>query len=107
MSEVKWEKTQNMDFLDDRLLQRHILKQKINKSENNTYFKERDVFYISMGKNVKFEQNGKWPEFARPVVIIKKFNNDLFWWVALSTVPKNWKYYFTFELNGIRQYAIL
>ena len=79
----------------------------IDKQYQEIFFKERDVFFISMWKNVRFEQNGKWNDFARPVVIIKKFNNDIFWWVALSTKQKEWIYYDAFECNWVRQCAII
>ncbi len=92
----------------------HTFKQRCNQKQsmyNKTkeiFFKERDVFFISMWKNIRFEQNGKWINFTRPVVIIKKFNNDIFWWIALSTKEKQWKYYFKFKTNNnINQYAIL
>jgi mRNA interferase MazF len=31
-------------------------------------------FYMKMGKNLGFEQNGKGENFVRPVIILKKFN---------------------------------
>ncbi len=60
-----------------------------------------------MGKNIWFEQNGKWQDFSRPVVVIKKFNNNVFRGVALSSKIKKGDYYFNFEFNGIEQSAIL
>ncbi len=68
------------------------------------------LFYfviIKMGQNIKFKQNWKWWEFVRPVVIIKKFNNDVFWWVALSTKIKDWLYYYCFDANWTKQCAII
>ena len=82
-------------------------KKDIDKSHQQIFFKERDVFFMRMWKNIRFEQNGKWDNFARPVVIIKKFNNDIFWWVALSTKQKEWIYYYSFDINGVGQCAII
>jgi mRNA interferase MazF len=53
-----------------------------------------------MGLNVGFEQDGKGQDYLRPVVIIKKFNNEVMWAVPLTKNSKKNKYYFTFMFNG-------
>ncbi len=40
-------------------------------------------------------------------MIIRKFNNDVFWGVALSTKQKEGMYYYNFTINGVQQYAII
>jgi len=72
-----------------------------------TFFKERDIFYLRAWKNVWFEQNWKWGNFSRPFLVLKKFNNETFWWVPLSSKTKEWKYYHNFILNNIPQTAII
>ena len=89
---------------------RNIQKKEINsKIDTTLFFKERDVFFISMWKNIGREQNGKGINFARPVVVIKKFTNMLFWWIAITTKNKEGKYYYGFELqhNKWKRIAIL
>ena len=89
---------------------RNIQKKEINsKIDTTLFFKERDVFFISMWKNIGREQNGKGINFARPVVVIKKFTNMLFWWIAITTKNKEGKYYHGFELqhNKWKRIAIL
>ncbi len=44
---------------------------------------------MSIGKNVGREQNGSGRDFERPVLIIKKWNNEMVWGVPLSTKQKN------------------
>jgi mRNA interferase MazF len=56
-------------------------------------FKERDIWYIQMGKNVGFEQDGKGSDFLRPLVVFKKFNNEVFWGVPLTGAHKKGLYY--------------
>ncbi len=75
--------------------------------QNRTSFKERDIFYIKAGKNIGFEQNGKWEKFARPFVVVRKFNNQIFWWVPLTTKKKEWQYYYSFFCENIEQTAII
>jgi mRNA interferase MazF len=41
-------------------------------------FKERDIWWVSIGVNVGFEEDGKHEKFLRPVLILKKFNKELF-----------------------------
>jgi len=62
-------------------------------------FKQRDIFYIKMGQNIGYEQNGKGDEFVRPVVIFKKFNHDMFFGMPLSTKIKEGRFYYVFEFN--------
>jgi mRNA interferase MazF len=38
-------------------------------------------------------------EFLRPVVVVKKFNNEVLWAIPLTTKEKEGKYYFSFTLG--------
>jgi len=56
-------------------------------------FKERDIWWVSVGVNVGFEEDGKNENFVRPVLIIKKFNREIFLGIPMSTKLKDNKYY--------------
>jgi mRNA interferase MazF len=58
--------------------------------------KEREVWMALIGKNVGYEQNGSGDSFGRPVLVVKKFNNQMFWVVPLSTKQKKYDFYFNF-----------
>ena len=62
-------------------------------------FKERDIFYMNMGKNIGFEQDGKGRNFVRPVVIIKGFNKNMFFGIPLSSKMKEGKFYYKFQFQ--------
>jgi len=62
-------------------------------------FKVRDIFYMNMGKNIGFEQNGKGKNFVRPVVIFKVFNREMFFAIPLSSQIKEGKFYYAFEFK--------
>ena len=47
-------------------------------------FNERDIWWCSIGVNVGYEVNGKNGPFERPVLIIKKYNNDMFFGLPLT-----------------------
>jgi mRNA-degrading endonuclease toxin of MazEF toxin-antitoxin module len=73
----------------------------------NINFKERDIFWVSIGENVGFEEDGKNKLFNRPVLVIRKFNNFLFWGVPLSTTDKRGRYYHVFKVGGKESVALL
>ena len=62
----------------------------------------------SLGKNIGFEQNGSGGNFSRPVLVIKKFNNHMFWAISLSTKQRNFDFYFNYtDPNNQKVSAIL
>ena len=75
------------------------VKKKTQKENINFWIKEREIFYIKMGKNLGFEQNGKGKEFIRPIIIFKVFNKNMFLGIPLSTQLKEGKFYFLFEFK--------
>ncbi len=56
--------------------------------------REREIWMCSLGRNLGFEQNGGGDNFSRPVLIVKKFNNQMFWAVPLSSKQKPYDFYF-------------
>ncbi len=54
---------------------------------NDFYVNQREIWFVKMGKNIGFEENGK-KEFTRPVLVIKKVGT-LFFTVALTTKGKD------------------
>jgi len=63
-------------------------------------FQEREIWWTSVGVNLGFEEDGKAPKFLRPVLIIKKFNRELFVGIPMSTKLKANKYYYKVTVNG-------
>jgi len=86
----------------------HNAKEKIDNSSRRIFFHEREVWWCSIGVNVGFEQDGKGEYFARPVIVFKKFNNEVFWGIPLSTKIKKGKFYTTINLeDNIPRVAII
>jgi len=86
------------------------IKKKIDgeKNEPDRFPKEGEVWMSSIGKNIGFEQNGSGDNFSRPILIVKKFNNHMFWSVSLSTKQKKIDFYYNFtDINGNKVSAIL
>ncbi len=56
------------------------------------FFQVRDVWFCSIGENIGHEQDGKHTYFERPVLIVQKFNHDMFWGVPLTSNLKQGRY---------------
>jgi mRNA interferase MazF len=83
------------------------VKANLNNIPKRPTFHEGDVLWVCVGENVGFEQDGKGNLFARPVVVIVKYNKELFLGVPLTSKPKEGRYYYQFDLRGKISSAIL
>ncbi len=70
-------------------------------------FKEREVWWCSLGVNVGDEQDGKGASFTRPVFVLKKFNRNICIGIPLSTQLKDKPYYCHVRFKDIEQSLIL
>jgi mRNA interferase MazF len=57
---------------------------------------EGEIWMTAYGQNIGFEQNGSGNNFSRPVLVIKKFNNQMFWIVPMSTKQKSLSFYYNY-----------
>lgn len=71
----------------------HEKKARIHADKQRPFFHEREVWFVSLGANVGFEQDGRGAQFLRPVVVIRKFNNEVLWVLPLTKHAKKDKYY--------------
>lgn len=82
-------------------------KKRIHKNKCRPFVHEREIWWCSLGTNVGFEQDGGGEDFLRPVVILKKFNNQIVWIIPLTHTDKGTAYYFSFTVDGGKSVAIL
>lgn len=91
----------------------HNKKTNIDKIEKRPFFHEREIWHCHLGLNIGFEQDGTGMDFLRPIIILKKFNNEIFWGLPLTKVhkkitKKTEKYYFAFSfITNIKSVVIL
>jgi mRNA interferase MazF len=64
------------------------------------YFQEREVWWASLGENIGSEINGKNHRFERPIIIVKKFCNDMMLIVPSTTKLKSGSWYFSYQFEG-------
>ncbi len=70
-------------------------------------FEEGDVWHCSFGLNIRYEQDGVGPLFLRPVVIVRKYSEDMFLGIPLSRTNKDGGYFYRFKFQGGMSTAIL
>ncbi len=73
----------------------------INDNKQRPFFHVREVWFCTMGVNVGYEQDGRGKEFLRPIIVIRKFNNEVLWGIPLTTKNKTGKYYFSFQIDDL------
>jgi mRNA interferase MazF len=62
--------------------------------------KQREIYWANVGENIGFEQNGKGDDFMRPLLVFKKFSNNMFFGIPLSTQKKdNGSFFFEFSFK--------
>jgi mRNA interferase MazF len=83
------------------------LKQKIDSTNRQIIYKDRDVWWCSIGINIGHEENGKNDFFTRPILILRKFNKQIFLGAPLTTKCKENKFYFRINFKDKEQSAML
>ncbi len=67
---------------------------------------ERELWFAHVGTNIGFEQDGRGDESLRPVLVLRKFNNEIFWALPLTKTDKaEHPYYAEVEYVGFPEVA--
>lgn len=86
----------------------HAVKRRINSRLTVLPYKEREIWWCSVGVNVGREADGKGPNAVRPVLVVRKFNVDTFLGLPLTSQKKdNTRFFHPFFFHGRNQYAML
>lgn len=78
-----------------------------NKNTENIFFKEWDIWRISLWQNIKSESNWKWENFRRPILVLKKLSKDTCIIIPLSTKEKTWTWFYWYNLHWEKYTALL
>ncbi|MCR4313430.1 MAG: hypothetical protein NUV58_04220 [Candidatus Roizmanbacteria bacterium] len=65
-------------------------------------FQECDVWWCHIGENIGHEECGKGNKFLRPIIVLKKFNNRIFFGVSTSSKLKDSPFYRPITIKGAR-----
>lgn len=82
-------------------------KKKAHNDKQRPFFHEQEVWFCSLGANIGFEQDGRGDDFLRPVLILKKFNNEIFWALPMTKNAKKGKYYHIISIDGREPSALI
>lgn len=85
----------------------HKVKSVIESDKQPSPFREREIWWCSIGLNIGVEADGKHDTFERPILIIRKFNKDMLWGIPLTTRSKDTKYHLKFTFHERESTAIL
>ncbi|MDB5264537.1 MAG: sulfate adenylyltransferase subunit CysN [Parcubacteria group bacterium] len=81
----------------------HLLKKQIDSRlpSDIPRFRVKEVWLCHLGKNVGHEENGSGGDFLRPILIVRKFNKNLFIGIPLSSQIKDSVFYY--PLGEVRE----
>lgn len=57
--------------------------------QKELYFREKEIWWAALGKNIGYEMDGKHELFERPVLVLKKYSKDLCFVLPLTTQVKD------------------
>ena len=69
------------------------LKIRLHTKARTVLFKEREIWWCSLGVNIGDEGDGKNGLFERPVLVIKKINSRLLWIIPTGSMFREGDYY--------------
>lgn len=83
------------------------LKKHLDTTQKMPTFKQKEIWWCSIGLNIGHEENGKNQFFNRPVLVVRKFNNNIFLGVPLTTKIKDDEFYHMIHFKDKNQSAML
>ena len=88
-----------MEIMEKDFQKWHSEKASIHHDKKRPFFHIREVWFCSLGANVGFEQDGGGEKYLRPVLILRKFNNEVLWVLPFTKHEKKGRYYFSVMIS--------
>lgn len=63
------------------------------------YFREKEIWWAALGKNIGYEMDGKYEYFSRPVLVVKKYSASMCFVLPLTTQIKPGFPPYQYQLN--------
>ena len=83
------------------------IKKDLDKREEKFFFKEGEIWWMSVGLNVAKESCGKGIIFRRPVLVLKKLSSDTFIGLPLSSKEKIGSWFIDITVGNKKRYVLL
>jgi mRNA interferase MazF len=71
----------------------NIVKKSLQQKDKVDFFKERQIWWCSIGQNLGSESYGKGMTFTRPVLVFRKLSSDIFLGLPLTSKIKQGSWY--------------
>lgn len=84
----------------------NTVKKGVDKRDVYQTFHESEIWWSSIGLNIGYEEDGKNETFERPVYILRKYGQDLFFGLPLSTKTKDNIFHLNLETHEFN-YSVL
>lgn len=83
-------------------------KKSLNRLSSRRFYREKEIWWGSLGKNIGSEQDGKGDYYERPLIIIKAFSRSVCLVLPLTTSSKSNPYYVNAGIvDGKQAYVIV
>jgi len=83
------------------------LKKEIENKDIDLIIKEWEIWWCNIGLNIKTESCGKWINYRRPVLVLRKLSQENFIVIPLSTQLKTWTWFCDYEFESEKYTALL
>ena len=70
-------------------------------------FSEREVWWYALVVNIGSEEDGKGQNYLRPMLVVRKFNRDIFYGLPITSNKKYNKFHFVMDSGKIQGSIIL
>jgi mRNA interferase MazF len=87
----------------------NTVKKEVNARElsHDFFYHSREVWWCSIGANVDVETDGKQENFERPVLVVRKFNKEMFWGIPLTSRERTGEFYYKMTHDAGISWAML
>lgn len=82
-------------------------KKRLDASDTQPFFHEREVRWYAAGKNIGREIDGKGVRFSRPILIVRKYGKESFFDMPLGSKIHTGIWYAPITLNGAERTVLL
>lgn len=85
----------------------NIKKKRLEEIQDKFLFKQGDIWWCSVGLNIRTESCGKGKDYQRPVIVLKKLSSETFIGIPLSTKNKTGTWFIDIDIDGRKRCALL
>ena len=70
------------------------------KKNRGLNYREGRIYWVSIGQNIGYEEDGKGELYTRPVLVVRGYNQHIFLGIPLTTKQKTTPFYYKFNMKN-------